>query len=439
MKRRRCAVVVLLGSVLIAAAPTGPPATPLSRYERERGRMILGVVKADVEKYYYDEHFHGVPLEDAFQKAAGDIDRATSTTDMFMAIARPLFLLDDSHTLFLPPSRAARIRYGWEAQMIGDRCFVTAVEGGSDAEAKGLKRGDEIVDLDGDRPTRATFPVLMYVHRGVAPQIRTPLGIVRPDGSHATVQVDASVVPTKMITDLRESTQLSDFIRERRDEAYLQRHRFMTYKDELDIWKMPSFDMTADEVKSKVLREVRRYKNLIIDLRGNGGGAEETLQTLVGGLIGPDAKIGDLKARKPHNPVMARKAGEVYAGSVIVLVDSLSGSASEVFARCLQLAGRARVLGDHTAGAVMRSETFDHMIGDRSGIFFATSITIADLVMADGGSLEKVGVTPDEVILPTAGDIASGRDPVMARAASMAGVEMTPEAAGRLFPLEWHR
>jgi len=226
------------------AAPTGPPATPLSDFERKRGRMMLGVVRADVEKYYYDETFHGVDLDAAFDKADKEIDGARSTTDIFMAIARPLFLLDDSHTLFLPPARGARISWGWEAQMIGDRCFVTAVEEGSDADAKGLKRGDEIVDLDGDRPTRDTFPVLMYVHRGVAPEVRTPLGIVRPDGSHATLAVDARVVPTRMLTDLRESTTLNDFIREQKDAAYLARHRLQEVRDVLLIWKMPSFDMS---------------------------------------------------------------------------------------------------------------------------------------------------------------------------------------------------
>jgi hypothetical protein len=79
------------------------------------------------------------------------------------------------------------------------------------------------------------------------------------------------------------------------------------------------------------------------------------------------------------------------------------------------------------------------MIGDRSGIFFATNITIADLIMTDGHSLEHNGVVPDEIVLPTAEDIASGRDPAMARAAALCGVPMTPEVAGAMFPVEWHR
>jgi C-terminal processing protease CtpA/Prc len=57
--------------------------------------------------------------------------------------------------------------------------------------------------------------------------------------------------------------------------------------------------------------------------------------------------------------------------------------------------------------------------------------------MTDGKTIERTGVTPDELLLPNAEDLARGRDPVMARAVELCGSKMTPEAAGALFPFQW--
>jgi C-terminal processing protease CtpA/Prc len=58
--------------------------------------------------------------------------------------------------------------------------------------------------------------------------------------------------------------------------------------------------------------------------------------------------------------------------------------------------------------------------------------------MADGKSLENVGVMPDEEIIPTAKNLAAGEDVVMTHALEVAGAEpVTAAQADKFFPYEW--
>ena len=152
-----------------------------------------------------------------------------------------------------------------------------------------------------------------------------------------------------------------------------------------------------------------------------------------------EIKIGDYKGRKETKPELAKKrAGSPFTGRVLVLVDSSSASASELFARVMQIEKRGTVLGDQTAGGDDLT-LFNRQTGVGRVLYFGANVTIADVIMTDGNSLERVGVVPDEVLLPTGADLAALRDPILARAAQLAGVELSPEKAGTLFPVEWKR
>ena len=157
----------------------------------------------------------------------------------------------------------------------------------------------------------------------------------------------------------------------------------------------------------------------------------------MGDLFGKGVKIADRIGRKENKPQVAKGSHNPYAGKLIVLVDSRSASAAELFARLTQIEHRGEVLGDRTSGSVMEAKHYSERMGTDTVVFYGVSITDADLIMTDGKSLEHLGVTPDELILPMAADLAANRDPAMARAAELAGVNMNPADAGKIFPYEW--
>ena len=144
-------------------------------------------------------------------------------------------------------------------------------------------------------------------------------------------------------------------------------------------------------------------------------------------------------SRKESKKVTVKPKGKPFTGKLIVLVDSRSASASELFARVIQLEHRGEVIGDRSAGAVMEARDYGESLGMGISINYGVSITSANLLMSDGKSLEHVGVTPDELMLPTAADLTAGRDPVMSHAVALGGAKLDPVAAGKLFPFEWPR
>jgi C-terminal processing protease CtpA/Prc len=433
------AALCLLITMTGAFCPTAQAQT--ARLERERGRVMLNSIRAEIKSKYYDPTFHGIDLDARFKEADEKIKEATSVSQIFGIIGQAVVDLNDSHTIFLPPARASRTEYGWQVQMIGAKCYIISVQPGSDAEAKGLKAGDQVLSLNGYEPTRDDLWKMQYTYYALRPQQSIQFVLQSPGGQPREVEVMSKITPVKRVLDFGSfaaDEDITQLIRDAETAAHYNRHRFYETPDVL-IWKMPGFDLSNSEVDD-IMGKVAKRKTLILDLRGNGGGYETTLQRLIGNVFDVDIKIGELKRRNETKPLIAKTRGEkAFKGQLIVLVDSNSGSASELFARVVQLEKRGKVIGDRTAGAVMRSKTYSHNTGAEQIALYAVSVTDADVVMTDGQSLEHTGVTPDQLLLPSGANLAAGRDPVMFRAATLAGLDIEPAKLGALFPIEWRK
>lgn len=320
-------------------------------------------------------------------------------------------------------------------QAVGDsNCYVTEVRPDSDAATKGLRPGDQVESVNGVTLTRQDLSYVEYGYR-IFPQSGLHLVVRSPDGSQKTIVAMAKVLPGQPL--IRHSDQMT-WMRNHAHDVARDRSRYHREGNVL-FWKLPDFLMEPADMEES-LNKTHSLGSVVLDLRGNPGGNVTALVKLVGGFFTHDVRIGDRKTRRDSVPQIAKtRGGKAFGGKLIVLVDGRSSSAAEIFARVVQLEKRGVVLGDRSAGAVMEAQFFPDAVSLSPTTMspYGATITEAALVMSDGGTLEKVGVTPEERIVPTPADLAEGRDPVLARAAELVGLRMTVQEAGKVFPFEW--
>ena len=396
-------------------------AQAITRIERERARGMLRAVRAEIERRYHDRALHGVNLGVRAAELDRRIQRASTYTEALELVAQLPTTLRDSHTFFVPPQIAVEVDYGWSMLMVGDSCFVTRVKEGSDAARQGVAPGDRVLAVNGDLVTRDHLWQTLYIAHVLRPQRWLSVRLRSAGGTVRDLRLNARVEPgfrALALTRMEAGGGIAALIRAAETPPDELRQRLEDRGGVL-VWRLPAFTLTPEGV-DEARRRLRGSGGLVLDLRGNGGGPVETLQAVLGMLYRGRVEIGTLAERSRVRPLAAEGTGAgAFAGPVVVLVDSRSAGASEVLARVLQLTGRGVVVGDRTAGGAMHSLQREMSIGGQRPALYGVSVTDAALVMADGAPLEKVGVTPNELILPTPAQLAAGEDPVLARATAV--------------------
>jgi len=433
---RRPAGPLLILLVLALAGTGWSQEEKLRPGDRERAQAMLSDVAGYIRSNYYDPQFNGHDLQAAYNDTKARIDKATSFNQMLGLIGWFVSSLDDSHTYFIPPPRAYNIEYGWRIQMIGDQCYVTRVKPGSDAEKQGLKPGDRVDAILGVQPTRQSLHKIMLLLNALRPQPVIRLAVVSAQGGQRTLDLQAEIKPTRH--EITNYSEWMDEVRKSQRLSDLNERKSAELDGNIIVWRLYHFVMN-EKGADAMIGKARDSKALILDLRGNPGGFVDTVDRMIGNFFDHEVKVAEPRGRKKFTAksVAKGRGDKTYTGKLFVLVDSRSASASEILARVVQLEGRGTVIGDRTAGAVMMSEGSAGWHGIDDKVFYGASVTVADLTMKDGKSLENVGVTPDVLVLPTAEDLASGRDPALAKAVELAGGKITPEEAGKLFPFHW--
>ncbi|MGC1370890.1 MAG: S41 family peptidase [Candidatus Sulfotelmatobacter sp.] len=403
--------VAFLGIILAMLAPT--TATPqqsitlggangaISKADRERALGILNGVSKGIQELYYDPKMNGVDWNAVLSNARAKIAASNSLNEALTQIAIAVDSLHDSHTAFEPPARPYRLDFGFEYQMVWSLCFVTRVRPGSDAETKGLKPGSQILTINGTAPNRRNLWSIEYLDNVLDPRQEMQLEVQYPSGEKQKIVVKAKVTTSPDLAYRPGAGVLYDIVRYGENIRHRMRPQIARFGD-VGVLKLPWFVFYAspsygtpgiDDEFYDLPGKIRKGKALIVDLRGNPGGSVDALKYFVGMFFDHDVKIFDKVERKKTSPEIAKR-GRYFPGKLIVLVDSESASAAEIFARVIQLEKRGTVMGDRTSGSVMEATGYYFA---SSGVDCGAEVTVANLGMSDGKSLEHHGV---ELLVP---------------------------------------
>jgi carboxyl-terminal processing protease len=159
---------------------------------------------------------------------------------------------------------------------------------------------------------------------------------------------------------------------------------------------------SADVAKLVTKLEEEKVGGIILDLRNNPGGSLQEAIRLTGLFIkgGP---VVLQRAWDGHVSVdSAPEAPALYSGPLVVLVNRLSASASEIAAAALQDYGRALVVGDtstHGKGTVQDVRSLQPFVWSPTNDPGEVKITIQKFYRVNGSSTQLKGVVPD-IILP---------------------------------------
>lgn len=168
---------------------------------------------------------------------------------------------------------------------------------------------------------------------------------------------------------------------------------------------------SSDDVKKEIEKlKLKKVDGIILDLRNNTGGALRDAVKMSGLFIpkGPIVQVKDKQAEvsalKDYDPDVS------YNGPLVVLINRLSASASEILAAALQDYNRAIIVGgahSYGKGTVQAMVNLDTIVSghhrrkprERYDSYGALTITIQKFYRINGMAIQKRGVTPD-IVLP---------------------------------------
>ncbi|EST59057.1 carboxy-terminal protease [Proteus hauseri ZMd44] len=344
-------------------------------------------------------------------KAALRRQTQSQSEDVFQIIMSAFAREIDPHTSYLSPRNTEAFDsemslslegIGAVLQMDDDYPMINSmVTGGPAAKSKELKVGDKIIAVG--QQNKPMVDVVGWRLDDIVALIKGP------KGSQVKLEVisDEKGAKPRTITLVREQIRLED--------RAVKLTEKVINGDKVAILDIPSFYVgLTNDVKTQLQKVAKdNISSLVIDLRGNGGGALTEAISLSGLFIpsGPVVQVRDNNGRVRQD--FDRDDVVYYKGPLVVIVNRFSASASEIFAAAMQDYGRALIVGEQTfgKGTVQQyrplTRVYDQMLSPDWPGLGSVQYTIQKFYRINGGSTQLKGVTPD-LLLPSFDSVEMG-------------------------------
>ncbi len=352
-------------------------------------------------------------LDKRYDSALKRLSKITST-DAFQAFMNAYTTAIEPHTNYMGPRAAQDFDISMRLSLVGIGAVLTEIDGyatirelvpGGPASQSGqLKPGDRIVGVaQGSGPMEDV--VGWRLDDTVALIRGTADSTVRLDIQSAGSGAD---VPNKTIALIRKTITMQD----RAAKAKIYSVTQGSAKRRIGVITLPSFyeDVEARQkgVKdyrsasrdvARLLADMKAQKvdSLLLDLRDNGGGSLREAVELTGLFIGKGPVVQARNAKGGITVERNTTTAMAWDGSLGVLINRASASASEIVAAAIQDYGRGLVIGEPSfgKGTVQTVASLDQIARNPKPVFGELKLTIAQFFRVDGGTTQLRGVTPD--------------------------------------------